>query len=104
FPMSVSEYQKARRAYEQLAEKARAGDKQAFEDKAKAFAEVRSIERQMAREGKVIRGGEVKEIPDKKSLQAEYVRRFSDSKPADPQDPKGPSEQQAVAKRLAGRK
>lgn len=82
----MSEYKKAVQTYNALAEKAKAGDKQAHADKAKAMLEVRQIQRQAAREGTILshnmKEGQVvvstEDAPTKRSLQEEYVRSFDD--------------------------
>lgn len=71
------EYEKATAEYRALAARAVAGDKQAFRDKGKARLEMRNIERAAAREGVILESGKrVGETDTKKSLQAEYVRKF----------------------------
>jgi len=77
-----SEYKKAVDAYNALAKKALSGDAQARADKAKAMNEIRSIERDAARSGVVLRrDGTRIETHAKRSLQEEYVRRFDAKTP-----------------------
>jgi hypothetical protein len=64
----MAEVTKLRAKYDELAEKARNGDAQAFKDKAKAMQEIREHERAENRKGKA-------------SLQQEYVRKFDDETP-----------------------
>lgn len=79
-PPPPAHYVKGMDKYRDLAAKARAGDKTAFEDKAKAMADVRAIERESNRNGLVLSGGQVVgTAPTKRSMQEEYVRKFSDA-------------------------
>ncbi len=69
------EYTRAHAAYTALAARARAGDRQAHIDKAKAFQEVRNIERQGARDGVILSGGKKQaEAESKKDLQPLVIR------------------------------
>lgn len=63
--------EKAKKTYEAIAEKCRANpdDKTAMADKAKAFADVRNHERELARQGD-------DRTPSKRAMQQEYIRRF----------------------------
>lgn len=64
----------------QTAESAQRGEKidhGLMADKAKAFQEVRAIEREVAKEGTILAGGNnYGQTDSKRSLQQEYVRRF----------------------------
>jgi hypothetical protein len=79
-----SEYEKAHETYRALVKAAQSGNAQAFKDKAKAMNEIRGIEREAARAGTVLNatysGDKVKvdttDVPSKRSLQEEYVRKF----------------------------
>ena len=81
-----TEYIKAQEKYHALLKASQAGDKQAFADKAKVMNEIRSIERDAARAGtilKAVRRGEKVTVQQehtetKRSLQEEYVRKFDD--------------------------
>lgn len=66
-----SAIEKAMATYDAIAAKCRdnPGDKQSMSDKAKAFQEVRSLEREQARAGN-------DRTPSKKALQQEYINRF----------------------------
>lgn len=84
-----AEYVKAHQTYRDLAAKAKAGDKQAHADKAKAMEDIRNIERAAARDGTILSatyepGNKVKvqtrKAPTKRSLQEEYVRKFDSEK------------------------
>lgn len=83
------EYEKAYREYSALAQKANdssieAKDRnQAFKDKARAFEQVRGAEREAARQGTILAKGQVvkENIPTKRDLQSEYIRKFDDKTP-----------------------
>lgn len=64
----MADVAKLRAKHAELADKARAGDKTAFADKAKVMGEIRELERAANREGK-------------RSRQEEYVRRFENETP-----------------------
>jgi hypothetical protein len=108
-PMSVA-YQKAYEKYRTLAKAASGGDKQAFADKAKAMQDIRNIERDSARNGKVLnavyKGDQVvvetTDAPTKRSLQEEYIRKFDKEKRV-LIDGKEQSLQEYHSKRLLGR-
>ena len=81
------EYTEAYGRYAGLVEKSKRGDAAAREEKAKVAADLRAMERQANREGRVLtpvnRGGnriavETTDAPTRRSLQEEYVRRFKD--------------------------
>lgn len=82
------EYEQAYRKYNELAKAAAGGNEAAKADKAKAYQEVRAIERSAARSGTILKPVqktptgpvtiEAKEASSKKSLQEEYARRFDD--------------------------
>lgn len=85
-----AEYTQAHQKYRALTAKVRdSGDAVAKADKAKAMNEIRNIERDSARNGKVLsavyKGDkvvvDVKDAPTKRSLQEEYVRKFDAEKP-----------------------
>jgi hypothetical protein len=84
-----TEYIEAQKTYAKLADAARSGNAQAREDKIKAMNEIRAIERQSAREGRVLSANvrkngkgdydvkvSVADAPTKRSLQEEYIRKF----------------------------
>jgi homoserine trans-succinylase len=113
-----SEYEAAHMKYRELVKKAAGGDKQAFQDKAKAMGEIRQIEREAARAGTVLsaqyRGDKVsvqtKDTHSKRSLQEEYVRKFDKDVTAmlpDPTRPNEPPKEQTLQefhrKRLFGK-
>lgn len=85
---NVNQYQKLHQDYRVLAAKAAEGDKAAKSDKARVMNEIRAIEQESARDGRILnaqyRGDtvavEVKETHTKRSLQEEYVRSFDDEK------------------------
>lgn len=60
----------AQKKYDDLLEKSKRGDRQAFLDKAKAGTELREAQREVNREGK-------------RSLQEEYVRKFDGETPVE---------------------
>lgn len=110
--MSVA-YQKAHEKYRALAKAAMGKDVAADAakiDKAKAMNEIRNIERQSARDGKVLnavyKGDQVivetTDAPTKRSLQEEYVRKFDDNKRV-VIDGKEQSLREFHSKRLLGR-
>lgn len=121
--MNTTEYAKTVDTYKTLAAKARAGDKQALADKAKAMNDIRSIEREAAGAGKILAragaiaprtsptekrrpvsaSGVVRETSTKRSLQEEYVRRFDDKKMVDLGDGKPTTLREFHSKRLLGR-
>lgn len=84
----MTEYEKAYATYNQLATRAKSGDRVAMADKAKAMNEVRAIERDAARSGTILtpigsaRGitVETASAASKRSLQDEYVRKFDANK------------------------
>ena len=99
---ATTEYAKTVDTYNALAKKAKGGDIVAREEKAKAMADIRAIEREAAREGKILRragsalpgdgankrrvitqSGLVGETASKRSLQEEYCRKFDDKRPVD---------------------
>lgn len=78
------EYKKEWAAYDEAAKKSAGGDKQARSDKARIRETIRRMEREDARDGRIVtpvrnRGGvavEVDDVDNKRSLQEEYCRKF----------------------------
>ncbi len=83
-----SEYEIAHTKYRALAVKALEGDPVAKKDKSKVMLEIVGIEREAARDGTILnavyRGDKVvvesQNVPSKKSLQEEYIRKFDGEK------------------------
>ena len=95
----VSNYAKAAEKYQQLAQRAAQGDAQAKADKAKARLEMRQMEREGARNGVILDGGQDttaqvirqngEEPRTKRAMQEEYCRRFDAKKEVMVQTGKG---------------
>jgi hypothetical protein len=86
----MASYQQLHEQYNSLLAKSREGDKAAFKAKAEVMNEIRNVERESARAGKVIsyahdpktgKGAVIeKRTTSKRSLQEEYIRKFDDKK------------------------
>lgn len=89
----TQQYQDLHSKYAALAKKSADGDLTARKEKAKVFQDVRSMEREAARDGYVLAGGKDQtkaatgreQVATKRSLQEEYVRKFESPDGKDPE-------------------